>query len=86
MIAASFDLFITVSDDEDIDAMRLFYRNGIFAGESGAASLAGLVCAAVDHGALRQKLARSRVVLLSTEGITDPDFYSKQIGPIPNSL
>jgi diaminopropionate ammonia-lyase len=83
VIAASFDLFITVSDDEDIDAMRLFHRNGIFAGESGAASLAGLVFAAVDHGALRQKLARSRVVLLSTEGITDPDFYSRQIGPIP---
>jgi diaminopropionate ammonia-lyase len=86
LIAASFDLFITVSDDEDIHAMRLFHRNGIFAGESGAASLAGLVCAAVNHGALRQKLARSRVVLLSTEGITDPDFYSRQIGPIPDAL
>ena len=49
--------------------MRLFHRNGIFPGESGAASLAGFVFAAVDRGAFLIKLA-SRVVLLSTEGIT----------------
>jgi diaminopropionate ammonia-lyase len=84
IVSASFDLFVTVSDDEDIDAMRVLYRNDIFAGESGAASLAGLASVAFNKDTVAEKFSRSRVVLLSTEGITDPDFYSKQIGPIPS--
>jgi diaminopropionate ammonia-lyase len=82
-VSASFDLFVTVSDNEDIDAMRLLNGNNIFAGESGAASLAGLRSVARGHNKLREKVKQSTVVLLSTEGITDPEFYLREIGPLP---
>jgi diaminopropionate ammonia-lyase len=80
-VSACFDMFVTVSDDEDIGAMRLFNRNGIFAGESGAASLAGLITVARADAAFRETLAHSKIVLLSTEGITDPEFYARHIDP-----
>ena len=33
LVSAAFDAFVTVSDDEDVDAMRRFNRNGIFSGD-----------------------------------------------------
>jgi diaminopropionate ammonia-lyase len=77
-VSASFDLFVTVSDDEDIDAMRTFHRNGIVSGESGSAPLAALTVMSRDF-AIRETLRTSTIVLLSTEGITDPAFYAKEI-------
>jgi diaminopropionate ammonia-lyase len=77
-VSAAFDLFVTVSDDEDIDAMRTFHRNGIISGESGAAALAALATIARDVG-FRDALKASTVVLLSTEGITDPAFYAREV-------
>ena len=77
-VSASFDLFVTVSDDEDVDAMRTFHRNGIISGKSGSAPLAALTVMTRDI-AIRHALKASTVVLLSTEGITDPAFYAREI-------
>ena len=77
-ISASFDIFVTVTDDQDVSAMRTFHRHGVVSGESGAASLAALMILAQDSK-FRPTLAGSTVVLLSTEGITDPEFYQRNV-------
>ena len=82
-VSAAFDVFVTVSDDEDVDAMRQFNRNGIFSGESGAAPLAGLAALAQGRGDLYDRLTQRNVLLLSTEGVTDPGYYVKHVGPLP---
>ncbi|MFB9831426.1 diaminopropionate ammonia-lyase [Actinoallomurus acaciae] len=68
---------VAVSDDEVMDAMRRLADEGIAAGESGAASLAGLAVLAEDPAGVRLlSSGRHRtVLLLVTEGVTDPDAY-----------
>jgi diaminopropionate ammonia-lyase len=54
-------------------------------GESGAATLGFLLEAAFDP-ALRQALdltASSRILLISTEGDTDPEMYRRIVGDVP---
>jgi diaminopropionate ammonia-lyase len=70
------DRFVTVDDDAARAAMRAFATAGIVAGESGAASLAGAVQAA-EAGLLTPD---DRVLLLSTEGATDPAAYEQVVG------
>lgn len=61
---------VTVDDDAAREAMRLLHSEGVTSGESGAAGLAGLLRAP-------ELLSPEDVVLLvSTEGITDPDAYA----------
>lgn len=75
--------FMTVSDEEGVAALRRLNdpRDGdpeVMAGESGAAGLAGLRQAAADAEA-RVALhldSQSRVLLVATEGATDPERYA----------
>ena len=70
--------FMAIPDAAGIDAMRWLARRGIVSGESGAAGLAAFLAAAAD-AAGREALAldaRSRVLLFSTEGATDPALYA----------
>lgn len=60
---------VTVTDDDAREAMRLLYGVGILSGESGAAGLAGLL-------RFPELLSpEDTVLLVSTEGITDPDAF-----------
>ena len=73
--------FMAVPDAAAVACMRLLAKAGIVAGESGVAGLAGLLLAAADPGA-RATLGlseRSRVLLFSTEGATDPLVYQRLI-------
>jgi diaminopropionate ammonia-lyase len=75
---------IAISDDEAREAMRELARMGIVAGDCGAASLAGLRALMLDPAcaelAARAGLGRaSRVLLISTEGATDPDSYAETL-------
>lgn len=68
---------VAVTDREARAAMRELHARGLSIGESGAASLAGLRVVAMDPECceLRNALGfgrSSRVLLLATEGITDP--------------
>lgn len=81
------DLFMTVSDDEAVQAMRSLATGDagdvpVVAGESGAAGLAALVALAGDVDAARASGldARSRVLLLNTEGATAPGVYQALAG------
>jgi diaminopropionate ammonia-lyase len=62
--------------------MRRLADDGVIAGESGAAALAGLAAAASDSAA-RAVMGldhNSRVLALSTEGATDPEIYQRMVG------
>jgi diaminopropionate ammonia-lyase len=80
LLARGIDLFVAVEDERAREAMRLLASAGIVAGESGAAGLAGLLEALSGEQA---DAARSflkvddstRVLLLVTEGDTDPEAY-----------
>ncbi len=71
-----YDAFATVDDDAAEEAMRLLHEDGIAAGESGAAGLAGLLA----HGAELGLVPDDDVLVFLTEGPTDPVGYERIVG------
>jgi diaminopropionate ammonia-lyase len=87
VIRARMHYFLAVDDDYARDAMRKLAAGTpkLVSGESGAAGLAGLLalCTNPALAAERQKLglgANAQVLLVSTEGDTDPVSYKKIVG------
>jgi len=77
--------FMAIPDEAAVAGMRLLAADGIEAGESGVAGLAGCLLAAADPAA-RAMLglnAASRVLAFSTEGATDPQLYARLVGGVP---
>lgn len=80
------DHFLTITDDNVASAMRFLASTGdapVRAGESAVAGLCGFIQCATDP-ALAPAIgldAESRVLLLGTEGVTDPDIYEAMIAP-----
>ena len=79
------DAVVAVGDERARQAMRDLAAAGIVAGETGAASLAGLaeLTGGPEAGRLRDALdlaADARVLLLCTEGATDPQAYRQIVG------
>jgi diaminopropionate ammonia-lyase len=88
VIAATVDVYLAVDDDRAREAMRLLADAGIVSGESGAAGLAGLL-AAVEDADARDALGldgSARVLLLNTEGATDPVGYREIVGRSPEDV
>lgn len=87
------DHFVTIADDEAIEAMRVLARGStrdrpIVAGESGTAGLAALR-ALRGQAALSAQAGldpQSRVLIISTEGATDPQMYEKLVGASPATI
>ena len=77
-VAAGVDAFVAVDDRAAEQAMRDLATVGVTAGETGAAALAGLR-ATLDA---RHDVGRS-VLLLCTEGATDPVAYERIVGHAP---
>ncbi|MBF0279512.1 MAG: diaminopropionate ammonia-lyase [SAR324 cluster bacterium] len=78
----SIELFLAISDDYAEDAMRQFAASGVISGEAGASGLAALLALMKDPALAdaRKKIGigeHSRVLLVSTEGDTDPENYQK---------
>jgi diaminopropionate ammonia-lyase len=78
-------LFIAVPDHYAEEAMRVYSRENIVSGESGASGLAGLLALMRDPLLLeaRKKTGlgkNSRVLLINTEGDTDPVNYKRIVG------
>ncbi|HEX3497954.1 MAG TPA: diaminopropionate ammonia-lyase [Stellaceae bacterium] len=87
VLAAGAEDFMIVGDDLAIDTVR-FLADGaggdapLVAGETGVAGLAGLRAAAADPD-LRKALAlgkASRVLVIGSEGDTDPAIYRRIVG------
>jgi diaminopropionate ammonia-lyase len=79
------DAVVAVADGRVRQAMRDLAAAGIVAGETGAASLAGLaeLTAGPDAEEARRAVGLgpdARVLLLCTEGATDPDAYRRIVG------
>ena len=74
--------FMAIPDAAALETMRLLAGQGIVAGESGVAGLAGCLLAAADPAA-RAALgldAHSNVLAFNTEGATDPAAYATIVG------
>jgi diaminopropionate ammonia-lyase len=87
------DVFLSVTDEYAVRAMRLLAHPApgdprVVAGEAGAAGLAGLL-ALLEHEPFREAysgLGLSRaasVLLLVTEGATDPETWTRVVGQTP---
>lgn len=68
---------VGLTDDWTRQAMRLLARDGVVSGESGAAGLAGLLCLKDQHPALWEQVQGQRILLINTEGATDPEGYAR---------
>ncbi|MEX2542237.1 MAG: diaminopropionate ammonia-lyase [Trueperaceae bacterium] len=76
------DAFLAISDERAFEAMRLLASEGVVAGESGAAGLAGLL-EIVETPELARALdvgRDSRVLVIVTEADTDPVAYERAVG------
>jgi diaminopropionate ammonia-lyase len=83
LVSRGIDVYLAVDDARVPEAMRLLASDGIIAGETGAAGLVGLLRAidasAPEAMAALELDAGTRVLLLCTEGATDPDHYAELI-------
>jgi diaminopropionate ammonia-lyase len=79
-LARGVDRFVAIPDPPVEQAMRDLATIGIVAGETGAASLAGLRALAQ---ARPEEVEGRHVIVLCTEGPTDPDAYERIVGPPP---
>ncbi len=93
VLARAADAFMTVGEDEAIAAMNRLARPAeqdpaIVGGESGVAGLAGLMRAAAtpEIGAKLALDRASRVLVVNTEGATDPVRYAELVGLDPATL
>ena len=82
ILSRSANAFMILNDQTIAPSMRRLAKEGIVSGESGAATLAGLAAACQNPNS-RISLGideNSRILLLSTEGATDPHIYKKLVG------
>jgi diaminopropionate ammonia-lyase len=87
------DDFMTVADDDAIDAMRILAAGNdgdipVVAGESGVAGLAGLLALRRDPG-LIQKAGldgAAHVLIVNTESATAPAIYRQLVGETAESV
>ena len=85
--------FLTIPDEAAVDAMRQSAQGvagdaPVVIGETGIAAWAGFLAATRDEN-LRQQLGlerNSRVVVIATEGATDPEVYRNIVGTSPEAV
>ncbi len=87
-VSRGIDAYVAVPDARVPQAMRLLAADGIVGGETGAGGLAGMLALAEEAqmADARQALGLgpdSRVLLLCTEGATDPEAYERLTAGAP---
>ncbi|CAF2965628.1 unnamed protein product [Rotaria sp. Silwood2] len=79
---------VAIDDSVAEEAMRLLAQDEVISGESGAAGLGGLLAVLTETNetdTISQKLGidhNSSILIISTEGITNPDAYVRIVGSI----
>jgi diaminopropionate ammonia-lyase len=89
VVRAGLDAAVAFDDEWAEEAMCLLANEGIVAGETGAASLATLLCLVDRRPDLRDRLnlgADDVAMLIVTEGATDPDNYERIVGMPPSEI
>jgi len=87
------DAFMTVDEDDAVDIMKRLAHPvtgdpAVVAGESGGVGLAGLI-KAIGSEEIKAALRlgeQSRVLLINTEGATDPVRYEEIVGETPEAV
>ncbi len=82
VVSRGIDFFAAVDDDAARAAMRLMASAGVVSGASGAAGLAGLM----EHRHEFKLAPDTTVLVLSTEGATDPQNYQEVVGRSPKDV
>jgi diaminopropionate ammonia-lyase len=82
-VTATFDALVAVDDDTCRRAIRAHAEAGMDVGETGAAALAGLMAVVDDHRDELPIPATATVLLLATEGVTDPASFEQIVGRPP---
>ena len=84
LIRDGIDAFAAADDEAAFEAMRILASGGIVSGESGAAGLGALLeIARKDRKILEEGLGlgpESSILVISTEGATDPEGYNRIVG------
>jgi diaminopropionate ammonia-lyase len=85
LLSGGIDLFVAIEDERAREAMRSLAAEGIVSGESGASGLGGLLDVLTGPSAedVRRSLGvddGSKVLVISTEGATDPEAYRQIVG------
>jgi diaminopropionate ammonia-lyase len=83
ILQAGFAAFVAVDDDRARDAVRALAAAGLDVGETGAAALAGLTALVDEHRDGFPLAADATVLLLATEGVTDPANFAAIVGRPP---
>jgi diaminopropionate ammonia-lyase len=84
VVSKGFDAFMAIEDDRAVEGMRMLAAAGVVAGETGAAGLGCLMEIVEGDGLGLGDF--SRVLVLCTEGATDPVGYEKAVGRAPESV
>jgi diaminopropionate ammonia-lyase len=82
-VQATFDAFVAIDDDRCRAAVRAHADAGMDVGETGAAALAGLMAVVEEHRDQLPVPADATVLLLATEGVTDPANFERIVGRPP---
>ncbi|HKW21820.1 MAG TPA: diaminopropionate ammonia-lyase [Ktedonobacterales bacterium] len=85
ILSSGIDVFVAIDDEWAREAMRELAKAGVVSGETGAAGLAGLLALLSgpereQHRQLLRLTRESQVVVISTEGATDPVAYQHIVG------
>ncbi len=91
IVSRGLDWCVSIDDERAAEAMRALAQVGIVVGETGAASLGGLAALAdgltePDARAARGLRDDATVLLLCTEGATDPANYERLVGCTPDAV
>jgi diaminopropionate ammonia-lyase len=85
--------FMTVPDDAAVFAMKTLAEGigndpKVVGGEAGVGGLAGLIAAAIDSDARKALLLdeRSKILIIGSEGATDPALYAQLVGRKPEEV
>ncbi|MBI5946731.1 MAG: diaminopropionate ammonia-lyase [Chloroflexi bacterium] len=83
--------FLELEDARSIEAMRRLAAEGVVSGETGASGLGGLIELITGTGSVeaRARLGigpETSVLVISTEGATDPAMYTRLVGEPPESV
>jgi len=82
VVVEGMDAFLAIPDERAQEAMRLLAATGVVSGETGAAGVGGLLeLLAAGH----PRLEGAAVLVLSTEGATDPVAYERIVGAAPGA-
>lgn len=83
IVSRGLDWIVTIDDQRAEEAMRELAGEGIVSGETGAAAMGGLLEVLLAEGDRPDLGPDASVLLLSTEGATDPVAYERIVGRAP---